>query len=182
MAWKNREAADMAIKLVKEFGNPTGIMPGLISWSNIPYYDQVWIHDEAIQHSFPKPHKDFIYSAIKIPEWAPEGGKSTVDPELVKTFASITGSIIIDGLKGEVVARCGMLIKNAVTLGFVQDVISGKAEATKEEYSNRILNDIVPDWYKDKLSEKEMMKKEDKKIYDDFLMGNESIPVGEYIV
>ena len=58
---------------------------------------------------------------------------------MVGKFAGVTGSIIIDGLKGEATARCGDLVANDVTLNFVLDAIDGKTEPTKEEYAKRIL-------------------------------------------
>ena len=51
----------------------------------------------------------------------------------------MTGSIIVDGLKGEVTARCGDLVANDITLQFVLDSINGKIEPTKDEYAKRIL-------------------------------------------
>ena len=51
----------------------------------------------------------------------------------------MTGSIIIDGLKGTVTARCGDLVANDKTINFVLDVVKGNTEATKEEYAKRIL-------------------------------------------
>ena len=64
-------------------------------------------------------------------------------------------NIIVDGLKGEVTARCGMLIKNAVTFGFVKDIISGtiKESGAKKEYKDRILNNKTPTWYRNKMEE-----------------------------
>ncbi len=66
-----------------------------------------------------------------------------------------SGSIINDGLKGEVTARCGTLYANAVTLGFVEDLAKGKIapEAVHETYAEYILNGKLPKWYKNKLSE-----------------------------
>ena len=83
-------------------------------------------------------------------------GKSTIEPDLVGKFAGVTGSIIVDGLKGEVTARCGDTVANDVTLNFVLDCINGKAEPSKEEYGNRILSmkknvsEDLRKWFKQK--------------------------------
>ena len=77
---------------------------------------------------------------MKIPQIQAKDGKSTIDPDLVGKFAGVTGSIIVDGLKGEVTARCGDTVANDVTLNFVLDCINGKTEPSKEEYGNRILS------------------------------------------
>ena len=58
-------------------------------------------------------------------------------------------------MKQEATARCHYLVKNAVSLGFVQDVVSGKIkkEASRKEYGRRILSNIYKDWFKDPLKE-----------------------------
>jgi len=103
--------------------------------------DKVFIIDEAIPHSFPADHIDFCYTTYTVPEWKPKDGKHTIDVELFKQFAGVTGSIIIDGLKGTVTARCGDLVANDITINFVLDVVRGKVKPDKEEYAKRILGD-----------------------------------------
>jgi len=101
--------------------------------------DKVYIIDEAIPHSFPADHIDFVYTTYAVPEWRPKDGKHTIDTDLFKQFAGVTGSIIIDGLKGTITARCGDLIANDITINFVLDVVAGKIKPDKEEYAKRIL-------------------------------------------
>ena len=62
---------------------------------------------------------------------------------------------MVDQLKGEVTARCHYLIKNAVTLGFVDDVVADKIpdDKARNEYAKRIKNNITPDWFDDPLDE-----------------------------
>jgi len=103
--------------------------------------DKVFIIDEAIPHSFPADHIDFCYTTYTVPEWKPKDGKHTIDVELFKQFAGVTGSIIIDGLKGTITARCGDLVANDITINFVLDVVAGKIKPDKEEYAKRILGD-----------------------------------------
>ena len=101
--------------------------------------DKVFIIDEAIPHSFPADHIDFVYTTYAVPEWRPKDGKHTIDTDLFKQFAGVTGSIIIDGLKGTITARCGDLVANDITINFVLDVVAGKIKPDKEEYAKRIL-------------------------------------------
>tara|TARA_B100002019_G_scaffold17330_2_gene13600 strand:- start:2082 stop:2609 length:528 start_codon:yes stop_codon:yes gene_type:complete len=101
--------------------------------------DKVYIIDEAIPHSFPADHIDYVYTTYTVPEWKPKDGKHTIDTDLFKQFAGVTGSIIIDGLKGTVTARCGDLVANDITINFVLDVVAGKIKPDKEEYAKRIL-------------------------------------------
>ncbi len=148
MHWKNKDAENYANKLIKNLGKPDEATKTHYIWHKKAGFDKIVIRDENILHTFPIRHKDFVYSTKKI----------KVPSNLYSVFAEITGSIIIDGLKQEVTARCGHLIKNAVTLGFVEDVVKGKISSNpkqaKKEYGIRIVTDTIPAWYKDSLKEK----------------------------
>lgn len=144
--WKNKDAAKYAVALSKKFGKVKMMGPDMLAWENKAGFTKVWILDESVKHDFPVPHKDFVYSTRNI----------KVSPDIVGKLAAVSGSIMVDGLKGEVTARCGGLIKNAVTLGYVEDVVAGKVSGNlKDEYSKRIKGNITPAWYKDLMGEAE---------------------------
>ena len=149
--WENKKAQEYASLLIDKYGEPNVKGGKMLLWRDVELIDEekykykvkkidkLYVLDEHIEHSFPADHIDYVYSMIAIPEIQAKDGKSTIDPELVGKFAGVTGSIIIDGLKGEVTARCGDTVANDVTLNFVLDAINGKVEPTKEEYGKRIL-------------------------------------------
>ena len=101
--------------------------------------DKVYVIDEEIKHEFPMPHLDFVYTTYSVPKWQQDKGLHIIDPDLIAEFAGVTGSIIIDPLKGTVTARCGDLVANDKTIQFVLDVVDGKAEATKDECKKRMM-------------------------------------------
>ena len=149
--WKNKKAQDYASKLIEKYGEPDVKGGEMLLWEKLKLVDEenykykvkkvdkLYIIDESISHSFPAEHIDYCYSVLKISEIQAKDGQSTINPKLVGDFAGVTGSIIIDGLKGEATARCGDTVANDVTLNFVLDCINGNTEPTKEEYSKRIL-------------------------------------------
>ena len=149
--WKNKKAQEYASVLVEKYGEPKVKGSKMLLWEDINLIDEekyqykvkkvdkIYIIDESIKHSFPADHIDYCYSTLKIPQIRAKDGASTIEPELVGKFAGVTGSIIVDGLKGEVTARCGDLVANDVTLNFVLDSINGKIEPSKDEYAKRIL-------------------------------------------
>ena len=149
--WKNKKAQDYASVLIEKYGAPDVKGSKMLLWENLKLIneenytykvkkvDKVYILDESIKHSFPADHIDYCYSVLKISEIQAKGGESTINPKLVGDFAGVTGSIIVDGLKGEVTARCGDLIANDVTLNFVLDCINGNTIPSKKEYAKRIL-------------------------------------------
>ena len=166
--WKNKKAQDYASKLIEKYGEPDVKGGEMLLWEDLKIVDEenykykvkkldkVYIIDESIPHSFPADHIDYCYSVLKIPQIQAKDGKSTIEPDLVGKFAGVTGSIIVDGLKGEVTARCGDTVANDVTLQFVLDAINGKVEPTKDEYGNRILSmkknvsEDLRKWFKQK--------------------------------
>ena len=149
--WKNKKAQEYASVLIEKYGTPDVKGGEMLLWEDVDLIDEekyqykvkkidkLYIIDESIKHSFPAEHIDYCYSTLKIPQIQAKDGKSTISPKLVGDFAGVTGSIIIDGLKGEATARCGDTVANDVTLKFVLDSIDGKVEPTKDEYEKRIL-------------------------------------------
>ncbi len=140
--WNFEGPKETVMKLTYAFGPPKDISIYDAKWDYIQGFHGVCVKDEEIPHDTPSPHKDWLYSCRKI----------AVPPALYTPLANVSGSILIDGTKGLVTARCQMLIKNAVTLAFVEDVVAG-AEASPEEYARRIEENEIPDWYTDKLGE-----------------------------
>jgi len=149
--WSNEDAQNYASQLIEKYGEPKVKGEKMLLWENVDLIDEeqykysvrkidkLYIIDESIEHSFPADHIDYCYSTLKIPQIQAKNGKSTIKPELVGKFAGVTGSIIVDGLKGEVTTRCGDTVANDITLQFVLDSINGKIEPTKDEYADRIL-------------------------------------------
>ena len=150
--FKNEDADKYLKELTELIGEPTYTSDKEYGWYDVKLpesygkytmlvrkVDKVYIVDESVPHSFPKQHRDFVYTTYSVPEWQQDEGKHIIDTELFKQFAGVTGSIIIDGLKGTVTARCGDLVANDITINFVIDAVNGKVEPTKEEYAKRIL-------------------------------------------
>ena len=146
LTWKHSLPKETITKYILNFGLPYDVGKDSVIWKNIAGFDITWVLDEQIKHTHPIDHIDFVYSTIKVPG---------IEPEHVCIISQATGSIFIDLLKQEATARCHYLVKNAVSLGFVQDVVDGKItmEQSREEYGRRILNNIHLDWFKDPLNE-----------------------------
>ena len=149
--WKNKKAQEYASVLIEKYGEPKVKGDEMLLWEDVKLINEekykykvkkvnrLYIIDESIKHSFPAEHIDYCYSVLKVSQIQAKDGQSTISPKLVGDFAGVTGSIIIDGLKGEATARCGDTVANDVTLNFVIDSINGKIEPSKEEYAKRIL-------------------------------------------
>ena len=166
--WEHEKAQVYASVLIEKYGEPDVKGGKMLLWKDVDLIneenyqykvkkiDKLYVLDEHIEHSYPADHIDYVYSTLKIPQIQAKEGRSTIEPDLVGKFAGVTGSIIIDGLKGEATARCGDTVANDVTLNFVLDSINGKIEPTKDEYGKRILSlkkevdENLRKWFKDK--------------------------------
>ena len=109
MRWKNRVIAQTASHLRKRLGPPDDETRD--SWYWYLPAATIVLRNEYIAHTFPRAHHDFVYTTAKTKLTAKQAARLPL----------VTGSIIVDGLKHEVTARCGDLTANAVTLSFVDD-------------------------------------------------------------
>jgi len=149
--WKHDDAKGYAEKLIKEYGQPDEVTETMLKWNTLGSFGkgerETYIVDESIPHAFPKPHRDYVYTVMNI----------KVPSDMLDTLGHVTGSIIYDGLKEEVTARCGSLYANAATLGFVRDMVEGKVttdkDGAKKEYADRITKDPLPKTYDNKMDE-----------------------------
>lgn len=141
--WHHEDAKEYAMTLLKKFGKPDEITAGFCAWRGIEGFDWVKVFDESLVHTFPKHHRDFVYSYLNL----------KVSPQLTKAFVDVTDSIVVDRLSGDVYARCGNLKANAITMAFVIDCIEGKAKPTKQEYARRIMKYKAPDFFPNSLGE-----------------------------
>lgn len=149
--WKHKNVHMYATKIKAALGKPDEKTKSMVIWTTKAKkagVKKIVVIDESVAHDFPMRHKDFCYSTLKM----------IVPPKFASLLAGVTGSIIVDGLKKEVTARCGMLVKNAVTFGFVEDVIKEKVPnnliKAKKEYGLRIMGNITPKWFKDVTNDK----------------------------
>ena len=104
---------------------------GLCVWKRdtIPENDihyKIVLKDEAIKHSLPKSHIDYLYSHVKM----------YIPPDKLNTVQTISGSIGYDPLKNEVYARCGSFSANFATLRSIFDVLND----TRTDYKVNISN------------------------------------------
>ena len=146
--WKNRDAAEYVLKLIRTFGIPHTLNRYEACWYDIiGNFCEVVVKDESVPHEIPASHVDFCYATMKI----------EVPVEKVGVLAYVSESIFVDRLKKEVTARCAMLIKNAITLQLVQEVATDELSQDEavSEYAKRIKSNMKPFWFDDRMGEGE---------------------------
>ena len=131
--WRHPKPAEYATKLSQVYGPPTGVGKRFVAWEDVRGYVEIVVRDEYIAHDFPVKHRDFVYSYAKF---------RNITPAVACKLMKVTGSIGFDLLRKIGVVRCASLGANASSLSFIQDVIDGKARATKREYARRMKEGI----------------------------------------
>jgi len=162
--WKHKDAVKVARFIIKAYGQPDEVTETMLKWYKLGDFGkgekETWIIDESIPHDFPAKHHDFLYTSKEI----------VVPAEMMDTLGHVTGSIIIDGLKKTVTARCGSLNANASTLGFVDDLVKGKVpndfDKAKKEYAKRIKTGAFLPGYKDRLDKYYKMEEQQKEVVE----------------
>jgi len=130
--WKHQDAAKYYQYLVKWLGLPTAYSKspgGFAIWNNNTlkkqkYYgfnicfNEIILRDESIKHLCPIPHKDFLYTSVKI---------NIPEARLIQVL-KLSGSLSYDPLKNLLTARCGSLAANMATLKLATDIAVGNVD------------------------------------------------------
>lgn len=121
------------VSLVSEFGKPDVVANkpyGVAMWKNKGFYDLIMILDESIQHNYPKPHCDFLYTIITV----------HIPNNLVCLVLNLSDSITYDKLKNQLTARCHFMGANVVTLLLALKIVADpdNFEAYKSKYNELI--------------------------------------------
>lgn len=116
--WK--EGPQKAAKLMQEkYGDPSGMMPNKLIWTDKGPFIEIILINEEIQHDFPVPHKDFLQHVVEF----------KVPTDKIGELAAFDGSIIVDRTRGTLGARCDVEAHNLLALNLAYDVITGKKNA-----------------------------------------------------
>lgn len=136
--WQNKNAVEQVVYIMNWWGKPNILTHNQAKWFKIAGFDKICVRDEGVPHiGLGEFHVDYLYCSKDI----------AVPPEHLSPLAEFLPNVMYDGLKKRVTIRCNDIIMNAVTLGFIQDVVLGAEEPTSDAFMNRIDNADVPEWF-----------------------------------
>lgn len=133
------EVAQKAYKEMEgKYGDPNGVTKTRLVWLNKGPFAEIILIDEAIDHNFPKPHKDCLEHVVAY----------EVPVEKVGQLAEFDGSVIVDRTRGTLSARCDSEPHNVLALNLAVEIINGEksveearkayGEAVKQEMSGNM--------------------------------------------
>ena len=158
--WYHMRPKEYYPKCIELFGKPTfvaNVRNGQALWKTKGLFTQHLLVDEDILHCVPKVHHDYFYSSVRF----------FVPKEKVCDVLKISGSLLYDGLKKELTARCGGIGANYATIYLGMLVASGKMSIgdakTKDMYPRMIKGEIMS--HKDMAKKMMKLKRENNKRY-----------------
>lgn len=124
--------AEKAREMIEQHGPPDEITRKRLIWEDAGPWKRTEIVNESIPHNFPKPHHDFLYQTVDY----------NVPEDKVEDVIRMSGSILIDRVKGEVTARCDDESANFLTMNLVHQIVEGKknAKSGRDTYAETMLD------------------------------------------
>lgn len=110
------ETKKAAQALIEKYGQPDGVMDHALIWKNKEQWQQVTVYRDAVTHSLPMPHQDFIENTIsyKVPE------------SKVSDLIKFDLALVIDGTRGTLASHCDTEKANTLALNLANEIVTGK--------------------------------------------------------
>lgn len=141
LQWKHSRPKEYYPKCVEMFGSPDAISVkrnGFALWITRGLFSEHLLRDEDVKHCVPRPHHDYFYSSVKF--YVPEDKLCDV--------LKISGSLLYDGLKKHLTARCGGIGANYATIYLAMMVADGKLTIDQvksdDMYPKMIRGELIP--------------------------------------
>ncbi|MEJ7736171.1 MAG: hypothetical protein WKF97_01990 [Chitinophagaceae bacterium] len=106
----------VAQKMIEKYGQPHGVTPHMLVWSNNGPWKMTIVSRDPVQHNFPTPHPDLLEQSINY----------KVPVNKYDDMAAYDGSVILERTKGEMSARCDEEGANFLAINLANDVATEK--------------------------------------------------------
>ena len=126
--------------LIRQYGMPTDVVAGSLTWhKNGPWVRTVLLNEE-IPHEFPKPHKDMLEQWINY----------KVHPKFYTALGAFDGSVLIDRTRGQLGARCDNEGMNFLAINLAVDIIEGRKRvmAARKFYAETAIDKMHQEYTK----------------------------------
>jgi hypothetical protein len=125
--------AQKARELIQEYGQPNEVTERRLIWHNNGVWKRTEIVNEEVAHNFPQPHQDFLYQTINY----------NVPEEKAGEIIQMSGSLIIDRVKGELTARCDSEEANLLAINLAHQIVEEKknAKSGRDTYAEAMMEE-----------------------------------------
>lgn len=138
--WKP-EAKKAAQKVIETYGEPDEVTDRRLVWHDNAPWKRTEVINEEIEHNFPMPHHDMVYQTVDY----------DVPVEKASELLEMTGSLIIDRVKGELTARCDKEEANFLSINLAHQIVEGEitSEEGREKYAQAMKDKKHPELLQD---------------------------------
>jgi hypothetical protein len=112
-----KEPRESAESLIEYYGEPDEATPSFLIWfERARPWKRTVVSRQSVRHDFPSTHMDHVEQTIDF----------RVPVGQVDALAAYDRSVIVDGTRGELSARCGGTSKNFLAINLAVDIIEGR--------------------------------------------------------
>lgn len=128
-------AKKAAQEMKAKYGEPQGVTPTRLVWTNAAPFKEIIVTKEEHQHDFPKPHKDCLEHVV---EYA-------VPAEKASALTESDGSLSYNRTAGTLSARCDSEAHNIGSLNLAVDIVTGKkdVEQARQAHADAIRQELA---------------------------------------
>ncbi len=112
----HEEAQEVARSFMERHGEPQEATLQRLIWHDGLWWKRTEIVNEEVPHNFPEEHTDFLYQTVNY----------NVPVEKVGELAQLSGSLIVDRVRGELTARSDSERHTLLLLNVADQVIDGR--------------------------------------------------------
>jgi hypothetical protein len=106
---------EKAQELIERYGQPDEVTSNRLIWHDGDWWKRTEVVNEEIPHNFPEEHRDFLYQTVDY----------NVPEDKVSDVIALSGSLIIDRVKGELTSRCDSEEHNLLALNLAHQIVQG---------------------------------------------------------
>lgn len=112
----NEGPRDLARELIEEYGQPDEATDRRLIWHNNSFWKRTEIVNEEIFHNFPEGHNEFLYQTVEY----------NVPIERASDLLSLSGSLLIDRVRGELTSRGDSEETNLLSINLAHQIVEGQ--------------------------------------------------------
>lgn len=123
-------ARNAARDIMQKYGPPQEATPNLLIWRENGPWKRTLVHKDAVEHAFPKEHKDAIEQVVPY----------KVPLNFFNALAAYNGSVVADRTRGELTSFGDTETTNILSLNLAHEVMRGamSAEQAREAHTQAV--------------------------------------------
>jgi len=107
---------EVAVEMMQRYGEPDGVTPDHLMWSNEGKFHEISVYRDAIEHNFPYRHMDVVKHTVYM----------RVPSDKLDDISEFNGSLTVNRTRGTISAFCDSEQHNVLSLNLAADIINNQ--------------------------------------------------------